>query len=49
MSECQYYEFQTIDRLLTEAERAEVEELSSHIDVTASQARDWLSREAHSS
>ena len=28
MSERQYYEFQTIDRLLTEAERAEVEELS---------------------
>ena len=38
MSEYQYYEFQTIDRLLTEAERAEVEELSSHIDVAASQA-----------
>ena len=36
MSEYQYYEFQTIDRLLTEAEQAEVEELSSHIDVTAS-------------
>jgi hypothetical protein len=39
MSEYQYYEFQTIDRPLTEAEQAEVEELSSHIDVTAS--RRW--------
>ena len=38
MSEYQYYEFQTIDRLLTEAEQAEVEGLSSHIDVTASRA-----------
>jgi hypothetical protein len=38
MSEYQYYEFQTIDRLLTEAEQAEVEKLSSHIDVTASRA-----------
>jgi len=38
MSEYLYYEFQTIDRLLTEAEQAEVEELSSHIEVTASRA-----------
>lgn len=38
MSEYQYYEFQTIDRLLTESEQAAVEELSSHIDVTASRA-----------
>jgi len=38
MSEYQYYEFQTIDRLLTEAEQAAVEELSSHIEVTASRA-----------
>jgi hypothetical protein len=32
------YEFQTIDRLLTEKEQGEVAGLSSHIDVTASQA-----------
>ena len=38
MSEYQYYEFQTIDRLLTEEEQQEVNELSSHIDVTASSA-----------
>jgi hypothetical protein len=38
MSEYQYYEFQTIDRLLTEAEQADVEGLSSHIEVTASRA-----------
>ncbi len=38
MSEYQYYEFQTIDRLLTEAEQADVGELSSHIEVTASRA-----------
>jgi hypothetical protein len=38
MSEYQHYEFQTIDRLLTEAEQAEVEELSGHIEVTASRA-----------
>src|ERR1051325_8499753 len=38
MSEYQYYEFQTLDRLLTEVEQAEVEKLSSHIDVTASRA-----------
>jgi len=38
MSEYQYYEFQTIDRLLTEKEQREVNELSSHIDVTSSRA-----------
>ncbi len=38
MSEYQYYEFQTIDRLLTNAEQAEVQKLSSHIDVMASRA-----------
>ena len=38
MSEYQYYEWQTIDRLLTEAEQEAVNGLSSHIDVTASQA-----------
>ena len=38
MSEYQYYEWQTIDRPLTPEEQAAVNELSSHIDVTASQA-----------
>jgi len=38
MSEYQYYEWQTIDRLLTDAEQAEVNRLSSHIEVGASQA-----------
>jgi hypothetical protein len=38
MSEYQYYEFQTIDRLLTDLEQAEVNGLSSHIDVTAGRA-----------
>ncbi len=38
MSEYQYYEFQTIDRLLSDEEQLEVNELSSHIDVTASRA-----------
>lgn len=38
MSEYQYYEFQTIDRLLTEKEQQEVNALSSHIDVTSSSA-----------
>jgi hypothetical protein len=38
MSEYQYYEFQTIDRLLTAAEQSEVKNLSSHIDVTANRA-----------
>jgi len=38
MSEYQYYEWQTLDRPLTPEERAAVNELSSHIDVTSSQA-----------
>jgi len=38
MSEYQYYEWQTIDRLLTEAEQDAVRALSSHIEVTASRA-----------
>ncbi len=38
MSEYQYYEWQTIDRLLTDAEQDAVSGLSSHIAVTASQA-----------
>jgi len=38
MSEYQYYEWQTLDRTLTPEERAAVNELSSHIDVTSSQA-----------
>ncbi|RME81118.1 MAG: hypothetical protein D6775_14440 [Caldilineae bacterium] len=38
MSEYQYYEWQTLDRPLTPEERAKVGELSSHIQVTASQA-----------
>ncbi|MBI3657193.1 MAG: hypothetical protein HY232_12305 [Acidobacteria bacterium] len=38
MSTYQYYEFQTIDRLLTATEQAEVENLSSHIEVSASRA-----------
>jgi hypothetical protein len=38
MSEYQYYEWQTIDRLLTDAEQDAVSRLSSHIEVTASQA-----------
>src|SRR6266542_2135045 len=38
MSEYQYYEWQTIDRLLTDAEQAEINRLSSHIEVTSSQA-----------
>ncbi|MCC6187830.1 MAG: hypothetical protein IT318_02255 [Anaerolineales bacterium] len=44
MSEYQYYEWQTVDRLLTGAEQDAVSQLSSHIDVTASQAvvtYDW--------
>ncbi len=36
MSEYQYYEWQTIDRPLTGAERREVNELSSHMDVVTS-------------
>ncbi len=38
MSEYQYYEWQTIDRILTHEEQIEVQGLSSHIDVTTSQA-----------
>jgi hypothetical protein len=38
MSEYQYYEWQTLDRPLTPEERAAVNRLSSHIDVTSSQA-----------
>jgi hypothetical protein len=38
MSEYQYHEWQTIDRLLTPAERAAVNELSSHIEVSSSKA-----------
>ena len=34
MSEYQYYEWQTVDRLLTEAEQDAVGRLSSHIDVS---------------
>lgn len=32
MSEYQYYEWQTIDRALSDKERAEVNKLSSHIE-----------------
>jgi len=38
MSEYQYYEWQTLDRPLTPEEQTEVNELSSHIHVTSSQA-----------
>jgi len=38
MSEYQYYEWQTIDRPLSAKEQAEVDELSSHIDVTSTRA-----------
>ena len=38
MSEYQYYEWQTLDRPLTPEERAAVNELSSHIEVSSSQA-----------
>jgi hypothetical protein len=38
MSEYQYYEWQTLDRPLTPEERAAVNRLSSHIDVTSSRA-----------
>ena len=38
MSEYQYYEWQTLDRPLTPEEQAAVSELSSHIEVTSSQA-----------
>jgi len=38
MTEYQYFEWQTVDRLLTEAEQEAVSDLSSHIDVSASRA-----------
>ena len=38
MSEYQYYEWQTVDRLLTEAEQRAVSNLSSHIEVSSSRA-----------
>lgn len=38
MSEYQYYEWQTVDRLLTEAEQKAVGNLSSHIEVSSSRA-----------
>ena len=38
MSEYQYYEWQALERPLTAAEQAAVNDLSSHIDVTSSQA-----------
>ncbi len=38
MSEYQYYEWQTIDQPLTEKEQAAVEKLSSHIEVSPTQA-----------
>ena len=44
MSEYQYYEWQTIDRPLTETEQAVVNKLSSHIEVSATHAvvtYDW--------
>ena len=44
MSEYQYYEWQTIDRPLTEHEQTAVNNLSSHIEVSATQAvvtYDW--------
>ena len=39
MSEYQYYEWQTIDRPLTSAQRSAVNGLSSHIDVTSTRAQ----------
>jgi len=38
MSEYQYHEWQTIDRVLTPQEQKDVDSLSSHIEVTASRA-----------
>lgn len=38
MSEYQYFEWQTVDRLLTEAEQVAVGRLSSHIEVSSSRA-----------
>jgi hypothetical protein len=44
MGEFQYYEWQTLDRPLTEKEQAQVRRLSSHIEVTSTRAvvtYDW--------
>jgi hypothetical protein len=38
MSEYEHYEWQTVDRLLTEAEQEAVSRLSSHIEVSSSRA-----------
>jgi hypothetical protein len=38
MSEYQYHEWQTVDRVLSQEEQVEVENLSSHIDVSSSRA-----------
>ena len=38
MSEFQYYEFQTIDKLLTDEEQAAISQLSSRVALTANQA-----------
>jgi hypothetical protein len=38
MSEYQYHEWQTLEHPLTAAEQKAVNELSSHIDVTSTQA-----------
>lgn len=38
MSEFQYFEWQTVNRLLTEEEQTAVSRLSSHIDVSSSRA-----------
>ena len=38
MSEYQYYEFQTVDRPLTEDEQAEISKLSSRVALTPTQA-----------
>jgi hypothetical protein len=38
VSEYQYHEWQSIDRLLTTEEQAAVADLSSHIEVTSSRA-----------
>lgn len=39
MSEYQYYEWQTIDRSLSEAEQRDANTLSSHIHVTSTYAQ----------
>ena len=38
MSEYQYHEWQTVDRVLTLEEQAAVNDLSSHIEVSSSRA-----------